>query len=162
MAFYKLAKALPCVLCAISVLALSLLGAQGQPTAGSVAANRDPLAIYKATGISKEQEAKLNDMAKSFQDSLAAKAKTMAECLSDMRKYSLQPEPDRAAVLAKQGEINKINSDVASQRISLMLDMRAVLTPEQKAKFVQLLQQPPGRSAAPGGGKGAAPASPGK
>jgi Spy/CpxP family protein refolding chaperone len=68
----------------------------------------------------------------------------MMTSMRDMRTLSLQPSPDEQTVLAKQEEINKVQSEQALERTKLMLKIRSILNPDQRQKLVQLMQQRPG------------------
>jgi len=137
------------------VMSPSVVQAQGQP-GGPPGPARDPIAIYRAAGCSPEQEAQIRELAKSFEELARAKGQQVVGLWKDMRNLSLQPDPEPSAIMAKQDEINKVNSDMATEKMKLMLSIRKVLTPDQKQRLVQLMQGPaqPGPSAGPGGGPG--------
>ena len=117
----------------------------------------DPLAIYKQAGIDQDQEQKINNLVKSFDVTLKQKANEMIELMRAMRVLSLQPEPDEKATFAKQEEINRLNNEMATERIRLMLNIRRLLTPAQKQKLVGLMQ---GNAASTAAGTATSPASP--
>jgi len=127
--------------------------AQSQGGAPASAIRADKLAMYRATGIDKDQETKLLALTKEFEEVMLPRTKTLVELLRDMQSLSLQPDPDQSAVLAKQDEINKINGDISNERLKFSLKMRGILTPEQKQKFVQLIQESYGKSNGPANGE---------
>ena len=140
--------------CSLTFISLPATNAQGQQNKQPAAQTRDPLAIYKATGISKEQEDKIMALTRTFESTLAEGGNKMIGYMRDMRAMSLQVDPDRKAVLAKQDEINKLNNETSVERIKLMLDIRNVLTHDQRKKLVQLMQESPGKKPAETGGAG--------
>ncbi|MBX9696424.1 MAG: hypothetical protein K2Z81_28815, partial [Cyanobacteria bacterium] len=64
-------------------------------------------------------------------------------------------DPKDDEVLGVQNEINKMAGEMAMDRIKLLLDIRKVLSAEQKQKLVDLLTQqgPPPGSGGSGGGQ---------
>jgi len=126
---------------AVSLILPLAVVAQGQGGAPPSAIRADKLAMYRATGIDKEQESKLLALTKEYEDVMLPKAKTLVQLLSEMQGLSLQPDPDQNTVLSKQDEINKVNGDISNERLKFSLKMRNVLTPEQKEKFVQLMKE---------------------
>jgi Spy/CpxP family protein refolding chaperone len=115
---------------------------QAQPAAHAPGL-RDPLAAYKAVGINKEQEAKLQTLIGDFRKLAVAKSQEMDGMMRDMRGLSIKPDPDEAAVVAKQTQLNKLNSDMAIEQVKLIVRMRKVLTPDQKKKLVALMNGGP-------------------
>ncbi len=105
------------------------------------AASADPLDIYREAGISKDQELKIRHMAKEFEDVQRVRLKTLFGYLEDMQEFQLKPDPAEAEVMAKQTQINSLRSEISNGRIKLLLDIRALLSPEQKEKLVSLLKE---------------------
>lgn len=101
--------------------------------------NLDPLSSYKKAGINEKQEGEIMALIKSFESLMIEKGKLMQDLMSQMRQISLKPDLDEQAALSKQGEINTLNAEMAVERIKLLAKLRAVLTPEQRQKFVKLL-----------------------
>jgi Spy/CpxP family protein refolding chaperone len=126
----------------------------------------DPLALYKRTGINQEQIDKINALTSEFQKLLTAKTQVLIGLMRDIRALSLQSDPDEKATLAKQGEINALNNEMADQRIKLMLNLRKVLSPEQRQKLVELMKQgqtvPAGTQAPPASSVPSEPGASGK
>src|SRR5262249_55082867 len=90
----------------------------------------------------------------------------MINLLKEMHDLSMQPDPDSKAVFSKQDEINKLHDEMATEKISLLLKIRAVLSADQKQKLVALIRQGPvggpgGMAGAPGG-PGGGPGGPGR
>ncbi len=103
--------------------------------------SRDPVAVYVEAGINKEQEGKIRQLAKDFEDMQGVRLKLMATLLKDMRSLQLEADPDEKKVLAKQEDINKVHAEMATDRVKLMLKIRGIMTPEQKQRLVQLIQE---------------------
>lgn len=110
--------------------------------AGSVLGrNADPLKLYREAGIDKEQEYKIRKLAKTFEEQQRVRIGLLGNLLKDMRKLELQPDPDEKKALDKQSEINKIQAEIGTERIKLLLNIRNVLTFEQKERLVQNIQK---------------------
>lgn len=110
-----------------------------QAQAGQGAAT-DPMAIYRQAGVSQEQETRIRQLAKDFEDQARVKAKRMMGLIQEMHQLSLYTDPDEKAVLAKQEEINSVTGEMATDRIKLLLTIRKQLTPEQKQKLVSMMK----------------------
>lgn len=122
----------------LSVFALQPPTVRGQdPSMGG----EDPMEIYRKAGIDQEQEVRIRQCAREFEEQARVKRKMLFELMQQMQQISLQPEPDENAVMTKQGEINKVNSEMANERIKLLLKIRSVLTKEQKEKLVGLMRE---------------------
>jgi Spy/CpxP family protein refolding chaperone len=102
---------------------------------------RDPIAMYVDAGASPEQQGKIRALATEFEKSAKVKIERAQNLLKKLQQFSLEPLPDEKTVLATQGELNALQSDIAMSRIRLMLQIRGVLTEEQRVKLVQLLKE---------------------
>lgn len=112
------------------------------PPAGSEVVRREPLAVYREAGIDLEQERKIRRLAKDFEEQQKVRLKLYANLLKDMRTLELIPAPDEKKVYAKQDELNKLQAEIGTERIKLLLAIRDVLSPEQKQRLVELIQAP--------------------
>lgn len=101
----------------------------------------DALSLYRQTGIDGTQEKEISDMARNYQSIMQMKQERAGHWLNHLKRASLQPDPDPVSVLNSQEEINKLLSEIATERVKLMLRIRSVLTPEQKQKLVDLLKE---------------------
>lgn len=103
--------------------------------------SKDPLAVYRASGIDGEQERQIRKFAKDFEDQQKVRLKLMGNLLKEMRAIELMADPDEKKALAKQGEINKVYAEICNERIKLLLRIRNVLTFEQKERLVKNIQK---------------------
>lgn len=120
------------------------------PPAGSESVRREPLSVYREAGIDLEQERKIRRLARDFEEQQKVRLKLYANLLKDMRALELIAAPDEKKVYAKQDEINKLQAEIGTERIKLLLAIRDVLTPEQKQRLVELIQTPKNSPAATG------------
>lgn len=111
------------------------------PAGSALGRNTDPLKLYREAGIDKEQEYKIRKLAKTFEEQQRVRIGLLGSLLKDMRKLELQADPDEKKALAKQDEINKIQAEIGTERIKLLLAIRNVLTFEQKERLVQNIQK---------------------
>lgn len=111
-----------------------------QAQAGGASSGNDPMAIYRQAGVSQEQEMRIRQLAKDFEDQARVKAKRMMGLIQEMHQLSLETDPDEKAVLGKQDEINSVTGEMATDRIKLLLTIRKQLTAEQKAKLVGMMK----------------------
>ena len=114
--------------------------ALGQEMRGSMPLNQDPdqLAIYKESGISGEQENRIKSLVKGFEDKAKVQSKLLTNLWEEMRQLSLHAELNETAIIEKQVEINKVQSDIGLERIKLLIKIRNVLSHEQKERLVRL------------------------
>jgi len=104
---------------------------------GSEINRHDPLAIYREAGIDKEQEKKIRQLAKEFEDGQRVRLALMANLLKDMRNLQMQPDPNEKTALAKQDEINKLQAEMGTERTKLVLKIRNILDFEQKQRLIE-------------------------
>ncbi len=104
---------------------------------GSEINRHDPLAIYREAGIDKEQETKIRQLAKDFEEGQRVRLALIGNLLKDMRNLQMQPDPNEKIVLAKQDEINKVQAEMGTERTKLVLKIRNVLDFEQKQRLIQ-------------------------
>lgn len=115
--------------------------AQGGSEGGPSAQGRDPLAIYREAGINTDQENQIKELANQFEQANSTRLKTVMTELQEMKDLSLKAEPDEQAVLAKQEEISKLQSEMGLERIKLLLKIRHVLNAEQKQRLVEIMRK---------------------
>lgn len=131
-------RALALSLLLIATSAPMAVQAQGGPPGGG---ERDPLAIYREAGINSDQENQIKDLAKQFEEANTTRLKSVMTELQEMKELSLKAEPDEQAVLAKQEEISKLQSEMGMERIKLLLKIRHVLNAEQKQHLVDIMRK---------------------
>ena len=100
----------------------------------------DPVAIYKEVGINAEQESSIRKLAQDYDQENSVRLQSLAQMLQELKDMAYQTTLNETAMLAKQDEINKLQSEMALQRIKLVIKIRAVLTPPQNEKLVAALQ----------------------
>jgi Spy/CpxP family protein refolding chaperone len=111
------------------------------PTGSEMVKSKDPLAVYRASGIDGEQERQIRKFAKDFEDQQKVRLKLMGNLLKEMRAIELMADPDEKKAMSKQGEINKVYAEICNERIKLLLRIRNVLTFEQKERLVKNIQK---------------------
>ncbi|MBI4534443.1 MAG: hypothetical protein HY711_10910 [Candidatus Melainabacteria bacterium] len=129
-------------LVALPLMSPHLVRAQGQP-GNEPPQPRDPAAIYRAAGAEEGQLAMIRQAIKNFEEAARTRAQSILGLMRDIRQLTLQPEPDEKTVLSKQDELNKLQSEMANERMKLTLKIRSLLRPEQKQRLVQLMQRGP-------------------
>lgn len=111
------------------------------PAGSEMVKSKDPLAVYRASGIDGEQERQIRKFAKDFEDQQKVRLKLMGNLLKEMRAIELMADPDEKKAMSKQGEINKVYAEICNERIKLLLRIRNVLTFEQKERLVKNIQK---------------------
>lgn len=99
----------------------------------------DPIRIYLEAGINKVQEAQIREMARAIEETNVQRAKQVLGLLKEIRALSEQTELDDKRIISDQKEVNELQGQMALDRIKLLIRIRKLLSPEQKAKLVSLM-----------------------
>lgn len=100
----------------------------------------DPIAIYREAGIDEAQERKILGMANAYEKAEDAKARQLIAHIKKLKTLSLSPELDEDTIIKTQEEINKLQGEMAMEKIHLLFVIRKSLTNEQKVRLVGLMQ----------------------
>ena len=100
----------------------------------------DPVSIYKQAGIDANQESAIRKLAQEYDQENAVKLQSLGQMLQELRDMAYQKNLNESAMLTKQEEINKLQSEMAIQRIKLVIKIRGLLTAAQNEKLVSTLQ----------------------
>src|SRR5580704_8246603 len=76
----------------------------------------DPVAVYKEAGINAQQESSIRQLAQEYDQESAVKLKALGELRHKLRELAYQPSLNSSALLAKQEQINKLQSEMALDR----------------------------------------------
>ncbi len=101
---------------------------------------KDPVLIYREAGASGEQEAKIRQLAQEYEKAARVRVERLHNLNKQMTDLSYEPELDEKRILPLQDEINELQGSINSERIKLMLKIRALLSSEQKSKLVELMK----------------------
>lgn len=108
---------------------------------------RDPVLIYRDAGVNNEQESKIRQLAQEYEKAGRVRVERLHNLSKQMTDLSFEPELDEKKILALQDEINELQNSINTERIKLMLKIRALLLPEQKGKLVELMKEKEANSA---------------
>ena len=100
----------------------------------------DPVAIYKEAGINPQQESNIRKLAQEYDQESAVKLKALGGLLHELRELAYQPILDSNSLLAKQDQINKLQSEMATNRVQMVIKIRGILTAAQNEKLANILQ----------------------
>jgi len=109
-------------------------------------------------GLTAEQISKIQSLQQAYLEKVEPIWGELAARRKEIRSLWLAPNPDRAAVTAKEREILVLQSKLQKEAANFRLEMRKMLTPEQQAQFGAF---GPSRRFAPGVGEKDSPAGPG-
>jgi len=107
---------------------------------GNNADSSDPVAIYRQAGINAEQESGIRKLAQDYDQESAVKLKALGERLQELKTLAYQSVLDGNALLAKQEQINKLQSEMAINRIQMVIKIRGILTANQNEKLANILK----------------------
>lgn len=139
-------KALCCTLLAVSFCSINLLSASAPSMvqaqdASSTQVPADPIALYKQSGIDEKQQEKILALANQYEEAQDKKAHEMIARLKNLRSLSLVPDLDEKQILETQTDINKLQAEMAMDRMHLLISIRKILNHDQRIKLVELMQQ---------------------
>ena len=101
----------------------------------------DPIQVYKEAGASAEQETKIRQLARDFEVQAKVRFERLKNLLRQMQECAYEASPDEKKVLSLQDTINQLQSEMASEKIKLMLKIRYTLNEEQRNKLVAIVRQ---------------------
>ena len=102
-------------------------------------------AMIEKLGLSEEQQAKLADLRLKHQQEQTRLRGEMANARAQLKALLLDPEADRGAVLKAGAKVEDLRSKIATARLTHQMDVRALLTVEQRAQWVQMRAERPHR-----------------
>ena len=93
------------------------------------------IAAPAISGLTAEQSAKIQALQQAHLQEIAPLQQQLLSKRTELCSLWLSPNPDQAAVMAKQNEILALQSQIQEEATNFRLEMRKVLTPEQQAQF---------------------------
>ena len=97
--------------------------------------------FWGALNLTPEQIEKMKALRKSFfEQALPLRSELMSKKL-ELKALWVQTNPDEEKLLAKQKEINALRAQLGEKVTKNRLEMRKILTPEQQARLVNLLNR---------------------
>jgi len=101
--------------------------------------------------LTAEQSSKMQALQQAHLTKIGPLQQALLSKRLELRSLWLSPNPDQAAVMAKQKEILALQSQIQEEATNFRLEMRKVLTPEQQAQLGAFYG--PGMGMGPGMGK---------
>lgn len=98
-------------------------------------------------GLSEEQQTKLDALRLKHEQEQTRLRGEVANAKAELKALLLDPEADRGAVLKAGAKVEDLRSKIATARLTHQMDMRALLTVEQRAQWVQMRAERPHRGA---------------
>lgn len=108
---------------------------------GGAGEKADPVQIYREAGVNSEQEARIRQLAQGYENASRVRIERIRNLSKQLTALSYEPELDEKKILVLQDEINEIQIVMNTERVKLMLKIRALLTSEQKTKLIALLKE---------------------
>lgn len=101
----------------------------------SAIAQRSPVWQEEELNLTEQQQQKMDDLRFQHQKAMIQKNADLKEAKLEMRNMMQKTEVDEKAVLGKQKQISALKAEIAEARLKHRLEMRKVLTPEQREKM---------------------------
>ncbi len=120
----------------IALMATSGLAmAQGWGRGEGMGPGHGPGGWAAALNLTPEQNQKMQELrAAHFKETIPLRNELMGKRL-ELRALWAQTEPDQGKILAKQKEVNALMAQLQEKATKHRLEMRQILTPEQRAKL---------------------------
>jgi Spy/CpxP family protein refolding chaperone len=92
-------------------------------------------------GLDEEKQAEIRAASKAARVRNKPLREQLDRLHDEMRELLNQLEPDEAAVLSKADQIGALKTELRKQQLRSMLEIRAMLTPEQRAELVKIHEE---------------------
>lgn len=105
-------------------------------------------------GLDAKQTTQLKALKDAHQDDAQALREQIQAVREAQKQLWLAPSPDKAKILANEREVLALEGQLAEARVDFMFKARAVLTPAQFTKFIEMRKHHGGRGKHGKGGWG--------
>jgi len=100
----------------------------------------NPAGLMQALNLSQEQKQKLETIRKQSQAQMGQRKQALRQAEQSLRQM-MQGTDSADQLRAQHQQVQELRQQMENLRFENMLAMREVLTPEQRAKFAELMQQ---------------------
>lgn len=114
----------------------------------AAAEKTDPVLVYRQAGASQQQESLIRQLAAEYEKAARVRVERIRNLSKQLTELSYNAELDDKQILALQEEMNELHARVNTDRVKLMLQIRALLSAEQKEKLVEILKEKRGAESA--------------
>ena len=104
----------------------------------SANAQRGPMWQAEELNLTDAQQQKLDDLRFQHQKAMIKKKADLQEARLEMRNMMQKVEVDERAVLEKQRRMSALKAEISESRMKHRLEMRKVLTTEQREKLIKM------------------------
>lgn len=101
----------------------------------------DPIATYKEAGADAAQQEKILALASAYERKQEEKAHQVISQIKHLKALSLSPNLDEKTILQTQQGINKLQGEMATEKMRLLINIRKILSPQQRLRLVEILQR---------------------
>jgi Spy/CpxP family protein refolding chaperone len=142
-----------CLIVAGVLAGYSIFMAPCAVQAQDAAPPHDANGIYAQTGADQAELDKIRTIGLDFENKAKGNYQSLMDAVKDMQNLSLDPTLDETKLLATQDKINKLTTEMSTDRIKQLIACRKVLTPDQRVKLVEILKKRREANAAALGGQ---------
>ena len=101
--------------------------------------------VLKELGVTEEQKARIDGIAQSYKQRLEDLRNQVETYYEEFRASIKDPNSTRDQILARFDQMSKAYADLKRAKLEMSLDMRDVLSPEQRAKLVAIKESYKGK-----------------
>lgn len=107
--------------------------------------------IMEALDLSQAQKEELQSIRNQYQPRLMEKQEALFEAHQTLREMMIEDNASTSEIRTQHEQVQDLRQEMSDLRFESMLEMREVLTPEQREEFAQLMEE---RRAGRGRGRG--------
>jgi len=122
-------------LSAVSALAFECGAGRGMGGCGWCGSGPNSLSLYEVPNLTAEQSEKLAQLQKAHIEETSALRSELAVKRIELNQILVQPQPQKDEALKQQKEISNLTLQLQQKCLSRNIEMRSILTDEQRAQL---------------------------
>ncbi len=129
--------------------------AQMPDDSGDVFSGKRKGGMMKELGLTPDQMQKIQAIHTKYKPDMEAKGKALKTAMEEMRTLMKNSSSSKDQLKTQQRKVQTAHNDMMNLKFDSMLEVREILTPEQRTKFTQMMQDKKGKFGDhPGGHRG--------
>ncbi len=101
----------------------------------------DKSKVVEQLGLTDQQKTKIGEIAKSNKETVDNLHKQLRTSYKEFRKSMLNPDSTSNEILSMYDQVEKNRRELTKAKIGMTLEMREVLSPEQRTKLFDIKEQ---------------------
>ncbi|HEY9703360.1 MAG TPA: Spy/CpxP family protein refolding chaperone, partial [Allocoleopsis sp.] len=101
--------------------------------------------MMKELGLTPDQMQKIQAINTKYKPDMVAKGKVLKTAMEEMRTLMKNSSATKEQLKTQQRKVQAAHNDMMNLKFDSMLEVREILTPEQRTKFTQMMQDKKGK-----------------